>query len=102
MDDRTAAGPAPAAPAAPSAGGPLRRLHEDERLVVIDKPAGLLVHRSALDAHEPDNVLVRLHRESGAWFRPVHRLDKGTSGVLVLARDADAARRLGAAFEPVR
>jgi len=99
MDERTVAGPDPASlPARPEAGR-LRRLHEDGRLVVIDKPAGLLVHRSALDPHEPDNVLVRLHRETGEWLRPVHRLDRGTSGVLVLARDADAARRLGAAFE---
>ena len=99
MDDRTAARPDPTDPPAPAGAGRLRRLYEDARLLVIDKPAGLLVHRSTLDAHEPDNVLVRLHRESGEWLRPVHRLDKGTSGVLVLARDADAARLLGAAFE---
>jgi tRNA pseudouridine65 synthase len=96
MDDRDAAAPTPPGPPPPVR---LRRLHEDARLLVVDKPAGLLVHRSALDAHEPDNVLVRLHRECGEWLRPVHRLDKGTSGVLVLARDAEAARLLGTAFE---
>lgn len=78
---------------------PLRRLHDDARLLVVDKPPGLLVHRTALDAHEDDNVLQRLRDEGEPWLWPVHRLDKGTSGVLVLARDAEAARTLGAAFE---
>jgi tRNA pseudouridine65 synthase len=78
---------------------PLRRLHEDERLLVVDKPPGLLVHRTGLDAREPDSVLDRLRRESGARLWPVHRLDKGTSGVLVFARDVEAARLVGAAFE---
>lgn len=78
---------------------PLRRLHEDERLLVIDKPAGLLVHRSALDARETDTVHARLQHETGERFFSVHRLDKGTSGVLVLAKDVEAARLLGTAFE---
>ena len=38
----------------------LQLLYRDEDLVVIDKPAGLLVHRSGLDAHETDTVLDRL------------------------------------------
>jgi tRNA pseudouridine65 synthase len=74
-------------------------LHDDARLLVIDKPAGLLVHRSALDAHEHDTVMRRLRQQTGQQLLPVHRLDKGTSGVLVLARDAATARTVGAAFE---
>ncbi|MBQ0944079.1 pseudouridine synthase [Ideonella sp. 4Y16] len=69
-----------------------------EALLVVDKPPGLLVHRSGLDAHETDTVLDRL-RPAWGPLSPVHRLDKGTSGVLVLARQADAARALGQAFE---
>jgi tRNA pseudouridine65 synthase len=57
------------------------------------------VHRTALDAHEHDSVVDRLERETGCRPLPVHRLDKGTSGALVLALDAEAARMLGAAFE---
>jgi tRNA pseudouridine65 synthase len=76
----------------------LRRLVDDERLLVVDKPTGLLVHRSALDAHEGDSALDRLRAETGRPLWPVHRLDKGSSGVLVFARDADAARALGHAF----
>ncbi|MCX7227465.1 MAG: pseudouridine synthase [Burkholderiales bacterium] len=81
------------------APAPLPRLHEDSRILVVDKPPGLLVHRTALDAHEHDSVVDRLERETGCRPWPVHRLDKGTSGVLVLALDAEAARMLGAAFE---
>ncbi|MFN0184538.1 MAG: pseudouridine synthase [Aquabacterium sp.] len=77
----------------------LHRLYEDERLYVVDKPAGLLVHPSALDAHETDTALQRAERQAGQRLWPAHRLDRGTSGVLVLARDVDAARHLGAAFE---
>lgn len=73
-------------------------LHLDARLVIVDKPAGLLVHPSALDAHTRDTALARAEARLGARLWPVHRLDKGTSGVLVLARDAEAARCLGAAF----
>ncbi len=87
---------------APDRIEPLRRLHEDDRLLIVDKPAGLLVHASALDPHERDTVMARLRRETDAAVRPVHRLDRGTSGVLVLARDAQAAGALGAAFEAGR
>ncbi|MDO9461935.1 MAG: pseudouridine synthase [Alphaproteobacteria bacterium] len=81
------------------AAAPLRLLHLDARIAVVDKPAGLLVHRTALDAHEDDNALDRLRAQTGRSWAPVHRLDKGTSGVLVFAADSDAARSLGAAFE---
>ena len=74
-------------------------VHVDTRLAVVDKPAGLLVHRSALDAHEQDSALDRLRAATGERWWPAHRLDKGTSGLLVFARDADAARSLGQAFE---
>ena len=80
----------------------LRLLHLDTELVAIDKPAGLLVHPSALDAHEDRNALHPLRDQLGTWLWPLHRLDKGTSGVLLFARDADAARRWGMAFEQGR
>jgi len=82
-----------------SAPTPLPFVHLDDRLAIVDKPAGLLVHRSTLDAHEQDNALDRLRAATGERWWTVHRLDKGTSGLLVFARDADAARSLGGAFE---
>lgn len=81
-----------------SAPPPLRLLHDDRWLVAVDKPAGLLVHRTALDAHADGDLLTRLQAQLAAPLWPVHRLDKGTSGVLLLARDAATARALGALF----
>jgi tRNA pseudouridine65 synthase len=77
----------------------LRILHRDEDLVAIDKPAGLLVHPSALDAHEARTALQLLRDQLGERLWPLHRLDKATSGVLLFARNAEAARRWGIAFE---
>jgi len=73
-------------------------LHLDDQLLAVDKPAGLLVHRTALDAQADDDVVTRLRVQLGAPVWPVHRLDKGTSGVLLLARDVGSARTLGAVF----
>lgn len=81
---------------------PLRIVHQDEHLVGIDKPAGLLVHPSALDAHEERTALKLLRDQLGARVWPLHRLDKGTSGVLLFAKDAGAAREWGLAFEQGR
>ena len=74
-------------------------LYQDEYLVAVHKPAGLLVHRTSIDAHERHFALQMVRDQIGQRVHPVHRLDKGTSGVLVFALDTDTARRLGAAFE---
>jgi tRNA pseudouridine65 synthase len=77
----------------------LRILHCDAELVAVDKPAGLLVHPSALDAHEERTALDLLQRQLGERLFPLHRLDKATSGVLLFARTVQAARERGRAFE---
>jgi len=77
---------------------PLQLLHADAHLLVVFKPAGLLVHRSALDAHEDEDLVSRLREQLQAPVWPAHRLDKGTSGALLLARDASTAHRLAEAF----
>ena len=74
-------------------------LWRDAHLVVIHKPAGWLVHRTALDAHENRVVLQVLRDQIGAHVYPVHRLDKGTSGVLLMALQAEVARHLSAQFD---
>jgi tRNA pseudouridine65 synthase len=66
------------------------------RFVVIDKPSGLSVHRG-LDASR-DNVIARSRSAIGAWVWPVHRLDRATSGCLLLALDQEAASELSIAF----
>lgn len=68
---------------------PLRVLFRDEHLVVADKPAGLAVHRGW--ARERDVAMTRVRDAIGAHVFPVHRLDRGTSGVLVFALSADVA-----------
>lgn len=78
--------------------GRLVVIHIDDLLVAVDKPAGLLVHRSALDAHERDDLVTRLRQQLGGPVWPVHRLDKGTSGLLLLARQPEAATLLGTSF----
>jgi tRNA pseudouridine65 synthase len=74
-------------------------LYRDERLIAIDKPAGWLVHRSNLDRHETRILVQALRNQIGHRVYPVHRLDKGTSGVLLFALDAETAGALGAQFE---
>jgi 23S rRNA pseudouridine1911/1915/1917 synthase len=95
-------------PAAPSSMAsqdlPLTILYQDEDVVVIDKPAGLVVHPAA---GHPDQTLVNalLHHVQdlsgiGGELRPgiVHRLDKDTSGVMLIAKHDDAHRKLTAAW----
>ena len=80
----------------------LALLHHDAHLVAIDKPAGLLVHPSALDAREQRSALKLLRDQLGTWLWPLHRLDKGTSGVLLFATSSEAASDWGRAFEEGR
>jgi 23S rRNA pseudouridine1911/1915/1917 synthase len=83
---------------------PLTVVYEDEDLLVIDKPAGLVVHPGA---GTPDGTLVnallaRYPELSGIGERErpgiVHRLDAGSSGLLAVARDRDALSNLMAQF----
>lgn len=73
-------------------------LYQDDYLVAVNKPAGLLVHRTHLAKEEEDAVVQRLRDQTGKWVFPVHRLDRGTSGVLVMAFSPDIARHLSAQF----
>ena len=77
----------------------LRILHRDDHLIAIDKPPGLLVHRTGLDAGETRFAVQLLRDQIGQPVWPVHRLDKGTSGVLLFALDAATASQLGRTFE---
>jgi 23S rRNA pseudouridine1911/1915/1917 synthase len=79
------------------ADGPLDVLYEDEDLVVVNKAPGVLVHPS--HGHYDDtlgNFLMAHWRANGsaAGFHPVHRLDKGTSGLLVVAKHAHGQEQL--------
>lgn len=80
-------------------GGMLRILYQDEFLIAIDKPPGLLVHRTGLDAGETQFALQLLRDQLGRPVWPAHRLDKGTSGVLLFALDPGTASLLGQRFD---
>jgi len=83
---------------------PLRILYEDPHLLVIDKPAGLVVHPGAgTSSGTLVNALLYHVRDLsgvGGVLRPgiVHRLDKGTSGLLVVAKDDATHRELARQF----
>ncbi|NBN65280.1 pseudouridine synthase [Pannonibacter tanglangensis] len=77
--------------------GPLQVLHVDEDVIVVVKPCGLLSVTGRGEDRQ-DSLVTRLAAQiRGA--RIVHRLDLDTSGVMVLARNAEAHRRLSMQFE---
>lgn len=73
-------------------------IYRDEYMVAINKPGGLLVHRSEIDRHETRFAVQLLRDQIGQPVYPIHRLDKPTSGVLVFALSSDTARLLGDIF----
>ena len=73
-------------------------LYSDDAIVVVNKPSGLLVHRSPIDRHETRFAVQMLRDQLGRRVYPVHRLDKGTSGALAFALDRETARSLATAF----
>lgn len=73
-------------------------LFEDEYLILIDKPAGLLVHRTRQAFGEDENALITLRDQIGSWVSPVHRLDRATSGILLFAKNEEILPLLKAQF----
>jgi tRNA pseudouridine65 synthase len=76
----------------------LRILYRDDWLVAVDKPPGLLVHRTPL-AQADDFVLQRLRRQLGRRVYTIHRLDRPTSGVLLFALTPALAVAVSRLFE---
>lgn len=73
-------------------------LHEDKDLYVLDKPAGLAVQGGTKTHHHLDGLLMGLGAELGERPLLVHRLDRDTSGVIVIAKRRAAAASLGKLF----
>lgn len=74
-------------------------LYEDDEIFVLNKAAGVLVHKSkATSVREPTLVDI-LEADWGRRFHPVHRLDRATSGVLLFAKDPQSAAKYGKLFE---
>ncbi|KKZ52682.1 tRNA pseudouridine(65) synthase TruC [Haemophilus haemolyticus] len=77
----------------------LEILYQDEFLVAVNKPAGMLVHRSWLDPHETQFVMQTLRDQIGQHVFPIHRLDRPTSGVLLFALSSEIANLMCEQFE---
>ncbi|MEG1904322.1 MAG: pseudouridine synthase [Bacteroidales bacterium] len=69
-------------------------LYQDQFMIAINKPGGLLVHRTRIAEEESVFVLQLLREQTGMHLYPVHRLDRPTSGVLLFAFDSVTARLL--------
>ena len=72
----------------------LEIIYRDEQLIAINKPSGLLVHRSWLDSHATEFAVQKLRDQIGLHVYPVHRLDRPTSGVLLFLLDKQYATDL--------
>ena len=77
----------------------LEILYQDEVLVAVNKPAGMLVHRSWLDRHETQFVMQTLRDQIGQRVYPIHRLERPTSGVLLFALNSEIANLVCPQFE---
>ena len=74
-------------------------LYRDPWLIAVAKPSGLLVHRSLIAAQDERFAVQLLRDQIGQRVYPAHRLDRGTSGVLLFALDRHTAATLGGQFE---
>lgn len=77
----------------------LEVIYQDDHCIAINKPSGMLVHRSWLDTNETIFAMQLLRNQIGQHVYPVHRLDRPTSGVLLFAKDNQSARHLATQFE---
>ncbi|MEO1451877.1 MAG: pseudouridine synthase [Bacteroidota bacterium] len=73
-------------------------IYQDDHLIAVHKPAGLLVHPTRQDQHTRGSLMQEVRDQIGQWVYPVHRLDKATSGLVLLALSPEIARALGDQF----
>jgi len=73
---------------------PIPVLYEDDNLIAVEKPSGLLVHAYKKETNERDHLLRRLKQQTGHYLYPVHRLDRPVSGVVLFGLNPDCVREL--------
>ena len=73
-------------------------LYQDDALVAVNKPAGLAVHRSLMVGNAEAFLIDQLRDQLGGSVHLAHRLDRATSGVLLIARSREVAAALGEQF----
>lgn len=77
---------------------PIEIIYRDDDLVAVDKPAGMLVHRAS-HARDPRVVMTFVRDTLGVHAWPLHRIDRYTSGIVLVAITLEAARRMYALFQ---
>ncbi|MDM1296031.1 pseudouridylate synthase [Sphingobacterium sp. N143] len=78
---------------------PLEILYEDESIVAINKPHGLLVHRSSIARDASEFALQLLRDQLGKTVYPAHRLDRKTSGILLFSLNKETDQYLQKSFQ---
>ncbi|HET6430660.1 pseudouridine synthase [Dyella sp.] len=73
-------------------------LYQDDALIAVNKPAGLAVHRSKMVGNAEEFLIDLLREQIGGNVYLAHRLDRATSGVLLIARSSEVASALGEQF----
>lgn len=80
----------------------LKILYRDPYLVAVNKPAGLLVHRSPIARKEKQFALQTVRNQIGQHVFPVHRLDRPTAGILLFALNSETAKKTMELFQTGR
>ena len=78
---------------------PLEIIYQDDYFLAVDKPSGLLVHRSPIDRKEKRFALQMVRNLVNRHVYPVHRLDRPTSGVLLFALSPEVLKQTAALFQ---
>src|SRR5690554_2622309 len=74
-------------------------IYSDEHIIVVDKPAGLAVHKNDFMVHDAPYLTKVVGDITGKWIYNVHRLDSKTSGVMIMAYSSEVAHALTLQFE---
>lgn len=73
-------------------------LYQDDELVAIRKPSGVMTHRSRIAEDDDPSAMERLRDQLNTWVYPIHRLDRATSGILLFGLNKESARKLHQSF----
>lgn len=77
---------------------PLTIVYQDDCLIAINKPEGMMTHKSRIAEDRDPSAMEVLRDQLGQWVYPIHRLDRATSGVLIFALNQEIARILHRRF----
>lgn len=69
-------------------------IYQDEFIIVVDKPSGLLVHPYKQATNERDNLMALLRDKVGKWVYPVHRIDRPVSGIVIFAFSGETVAKI--------